>query len=199
VRAPLHGQDCILHAGVDNSCNMHVIGLFKDVGEYTGRAICNHVSGRLQCAGQTFQADAGTELRNDLRSKPNDAMNTNINMSTRKSVLRFVSRIVADAVLGATCGSLYGFVFGGIGALAQHESQRLIAITGIFALCGAIAGLALGASSAFSDADDQSADSTSSAFSLDAKVEKKGVPPVTAVRQFGATGSRRPQSRHVAV
>jgi hypothetical protein len=73
VRASLHGQDCILHAGVDNSCNMHVIGLFDDVGEDTGRAICNHLSGRLQCIGQPFQAGTGTEFRNDLRSKPNGA------------------------------------------------------------------------------------------------------------------------------
>jgi hypothetical protein len=122
-------------------------------------------------------------------------MNTNFNMSSRKAVLRVVRCIVADAGLGATCGGLYGFVFGGIGALAQHEPQRLIAITGVFALCGAIAGIALGAYGAFSNADDPSADSSSSGSNVVATDKV----PVTAVRQPSATAYRRPQSSHVAV
>ena len=126
-------------------------------------------------------------------------MKTIFHTSTRKTVLRFVRRIVADAALGATCGGLYGFVFGGIGALAQHEAERLIAITGIFALCGAIAGVALGAYGAFSNAYDQSADSSSSGSNLIAKDETRDETPVTAIRQLAATSQRRPQSSHVAV
>ena len=126
-------------------------------------------------------------------------MKTNFKMSTRTSVIRFVNRIVADALLGATCGGLYGFVFGGIGALAQHESHRLIAITGVFALCGAIAGIALGTYSTFANADEKSPASSSSASNRSAKNEIKDETPVTAVRQHTATNYRQPQSSHVAV
>jgi hypothetical protein len=126
-------------------------------------------------------------------------MKTNITISTRKIVLRFVTRIVADAVLGATCGGLYGFVFGGIGALAQHEAQRLIAITGVFALCGTIAGIALGAYSAFSNADDHSAGSSTSVSKFVVKEKTSHATPVTAIRQLATTSYRRPQSSRVAV
>jgi hypothetical protein len=126
-------------------------------------------------------------------------MKTKFNMSTRSSVIRFVNRIAADAFLGATCGGLYGFVFGGIGALAQHESHRLIAITGVFALCGAIAGIALGAYSAFANANETSAGSSSSASNVSAKDDRRGETQVAAVRQLTTTSYRQPQSSHVAV
>jgi hypothetical protein len=124
-------------------------------------------------------------------------MKTNFNLSTRTRVIRIVSRIAADAFLGATCGGLYGFVFGGIGALAQHESHRLIAITGVFALCGAIAGLALGTYGTFANAGEKSTDSSPS--SLVANDEKINGTLITAVRPLTATGYRQPQSSHVAV
>jgi hypothetical protein len=129
-------------------------------------------------------------------------MKTNFAVSTRKSVLRFAGRIVADAALGATCGGLYGFVFGGIGALAQHESHRLIAITGVFALCGAIAGIALGTYSAFSNADNPSASSSASVSKVVTQEKtREEAPPVTAIRSrsLAAANYRRPQSSRVAV
>lgn len=126
-------------------------------------------------------------------------MKTNFNMSKRTSVIRFVSRIAADAFLGTACGALYGFVFGGIGALAQHEAQRLIAITSVFALCGAIAGIALATYSTFASAAEKPAGSSSSASCLIAKNAITGETPVTAVRQLTTTTYRQPQSSHVAV
>ncbi len=126
-------------------------------------------------------------------------MKTNFKVSTRTSAIRFGSRIAADAILGATCGALYGFVFGGIGVLAQHESHRLAALTGVFALCGGIAGIALGTYSAIAGADDKSTDSSTSASSLVAQDETRNETPVTALRQLAAPSYRQPQSSHVAV
>ena len=126
-------------------------------------------------------------------------MKTNLKMSMRMAVLRFITRVAGDAALGATCGGLYGFVFGGIGALAQHESHRLTAISGVFALCGAIAGIALGTYSAFSNAGNQSPGSSASVPKAVVKEKATDEKPVTAIRQLAATSHRQPQSSRVAV
>jgi hypothetical protein len=122
-------------------------------------------------------------------------MKTNRNLSVQRTAWRVIRWMAVDAILGATCAGLYGFVFGGFGVLAQNESHRLISIAGIFALCGAVAGLLVGAYSAVSDAAGKSADASSPASDVVATDEK----PVTAVRQFAATGNRRTQNSSVAV
>jgi hypothetical protein len=71
-------------------------------------------------------------------------MKTNLNMSNRQTVLKVLRRVGADAVLGAACSGLYGFVFGGFGALAQNEAQRLNSMAISFALGGAVAGALVG-------------------------------------------------------
>lgn len=121
-------------------------------------------------------------------------MNANFNQFANKTVLRAVKRIVADAVLGAACAALYGFAFGGMGALAQHESHRLLSITSVFALCGGIAGLALGAYSAFSKADLQSSETRSPASDRPAPV----TPPIVAAHPLALIAQRQSQSIHAA-
>ncbi len=122
-------------------------------------------------------------------------MKTNMNLSMQRTTLRVIRRMSVDAILGATCAGLYGFVFGGFGALAQNESQRLISIAGIFALGGAVAGLLVGAYSAVSDAAGKSAEASSSASDGVAK----GATPVTAGRQLAVTNYRRTQNSPAAV
>jgi len=122
-------------------------------------------------------------------------MNINFNRFANKTVLRALSRIAADAVLGAACAALYGFAFGGMGALAQHETHRLLAITGIFALCGGLGGLALGVSNALLRDAGHSADSRLSASD---RAAQKDPSIAEAVRPLALIAQRQSPNSHAA-
>lgn len=122
-------------------------------------------------------------------------MRTNLNRFKQSAILRIVRRVGADALLGAACCGMYGFVFGGFGALAQNEAQRLNSIAISFALVGAVAGALAGAWSAIFNSDEQT--SHPNEFPHERTERKQS--PIRAVRYLLVPNQRQSQNNLAAV